>query len=80
MPLESTGVRAIALAVVRRGDAILLYEATLGDPSLLDRPRMQIQEDNGTWHTIVWKSVADFRNSAERLYPDGVLELLVEHE
>ena len=60
-------------------EIVLLYEAVLEDETFYDRERWAGLERNAHGHAllhVLWKPVADFLEGADRLYPDGVLELV----
>jgi 8-oxo-dGTP pyrophosphatase MutT (NUDIX family) len=61
----------------RRGhELVLVYEATLADPSVYAAEGLVAQEDNGASFKVVWKSLSFFHSGAAPLYPSGLLELL----
>jgi len=56
----------------------LLYEADLADRSLYEKEEMQSVEDSGQTFRVLWKSLATFQRGDAPLYPNGLLELLLE--
>jgi len=54
-------------------ELVRVYEARLADPLLYEREAWSFEEDGSTCN-VLWKRLEDFR--IDRLYPDGLLELL----
>lgn len=59
-------------------EIVLLYEGKFADPSFYNKPTMTGREDNGDPFKALWKPLADFQDGRQPLYPDGLLELLLE--
>ena len=57
-------------------EIVLIYEGTFVDQAIYDKGMLQGIEDDGVPIKAVWKSLNDFRNGQEPLYPEGLLELL----
>ena len=55
-------------------ELIRVYEARLADASLYERDAWTFETEDGSTCPVLWKRLEDFRN--DRLYPDGLLELL----
>jgi len=80
--VELTGVRYLATTEniftcdgQRGHEIILLYEATLADPSFYERETIEVHEE----HEIVpacWMPLRKIQADGLLLYPDGLLELL----
>ncbi len=80
--VELTGVRYLATTEniftcdgQRGHEIILLYEATLADPSFYERETLKVHEGNETLMAR-WMSLREFQEGGSPLYPDGLLELL----
>jgi ADP-ribose pyrophosphatase YjhB (NUDIX family) len=56
-------------------EIVFVYEATLADPDLYDRPTFVVTEETGTLPGC-WRRLADFDISSSPLYPEGLLEYL----
>lgn len=56
-------------------EIVFVYEATLADPSLYDRPTFVVTEGTATL-PAVWRRLSDFDMAAVPLYPDGLLAYL----
>lgn len=59
----------------RGHEIVLLYEATLAEPSLYERETFEVHEENETL-TARWMPLRIFQKDGPPLYPDGLLELL----
>jgi len=60
-------------------EIVLLYEAALEDKTLYDQERWAALEKGANGRAlfdVLWKPVADFREGADRLYPEGVLDVM----
>ncbi len=57
-------------------EIVQIYDAECVDRSLYKQAWLEGQEDNGLSFKAIWKPLADFENSTERLYPTGLFELL----
>jgi len=58
-------------------EIVLLYEATLGDPSFYEREVFEVHEEVETLPAY-WMPLHKFRAENLPLYPDGLLELLTQ--
>jgi ADP-ribose pyrophosphatase YjhB (NUDIX family) len=64
----------------RRGhEIVLLYEATLADPSLYERETIAVNE-NGETLAARWMPLRAFQADGPPLYPDGLPELLANED
>jgi 8-oxo-dGTP pyrophosphatase MutT (NUDIX family) len=54
-----------------RHEIALVYEASLRDPALYDRDTWRVEAVD-----VLWKRLTDFADGADRLWPDGVLEMI----
>ncbi len=61
-------------------EIVMLYEADFADESMYRRGPIWGQEDDGSPIKALWKSMDDFKAGEGRLVPEGLLELLEEHE
>lgn len=59
-------------------EVVFVYDALFIDPSFYTQERIDASEDDGTPFTAVWKPLAFFQDGSVPLYPDGLLELLIE--
>lgn len=57
-------------------EIVLVYDGLFADRSMYARAELKGREHDGTTFKVVWKSLAEFRAGAARLYPDGLLALL----
>ena len=55
-------------------ELVRVFEARLADASLYERDAWSFEIEDGSTCPVLWKRLEDFRN--DRLYPDGLLELL----
>lgn len=55
-------------------ELVRVYEARLADATLYERDAWSFVTEDGSTCPVLWKRLEDFRN--DRLYPDGLLELL----
>lgn len=55
-------------------ELVRVYEARLVDASLYESDAWSFESEDGSTCPVLWKGLEDFRN--DRLYPDGLLELL----
>jgi 8-oxo-dGTP pyrophosphatase MutT (NUDIX family) len=58
-------------------EIVLLYEASLGDPSFYEREVFEVHEEVETL-PVRWMSLRKFQVENLPLYPDGLLELLTQ--
>jgi 8-oxo-dGTP pyrophosphatase MutT (NUDIX family) len=61
----------------RGHEIVLLYEATLSDPSFYERERFEVDEGNGIVMPAHWVPLSEFREYGLPLYPDKLLEYLM---
>jgi 8-oxo-dGTP pyrophosphatase MutT (NUDIX family) len=59
-------------------EIVLIYEGQLADRTIYEQDRLTAHEDDGSPIEVVWKSIEFFRQGKAPLYPDGLLELLLE--
>jgi 8-oxo-dGTP pyrophosphatase MutT (NUDIX family) len=59
-------------------EIVLVYEGQLADRKIYERDRLTAHEDDGSPIEVVWKSIEFFRRGEAPLYPNGLLELLLE--
>jgi hypothetical protein len=59
-------------------EIVFVYEANAAEPRIYELDRLQAFEDDGSPFDVIWKSMKDFVDGAP-LYPDGLLELLIDH-
>jgi 8-oxo-dGTP pyrophosphatase MutT (NUDIX family) len=59
----------------RGHEIVLLYEATLSDPSLYEQEHFEIDED-GVVLPARWMPLSEFRGGDPPLYPDNLLDYL----
>lgn len=57
-------------------EIVLVYDGLFAERSMYARAELKGREYDGTTFKVVWKSLAEFRAGAARLYPDGLLALL----
>jgi hypothetical protein len=55
-------------------ELVRVYEARLADASLYERHVWSLEIEDGSTCPVLWKRLDDFR--IDRLYPDGLLELI----
>ncbi len=84
--VELVGVRYLAtvenifICNGQRGhEIVLLYEATLADSSLYEREIFTVHEE-GELLTARWMELCAFQADGPPLYPDGLLELLMDKD
>jgi 8-oxo-dGTP pyrophosphatase MutT (NUDIX family) len=58
----------------------LLYEGQFVDKATYDQDVMAAHEDDGSPIKVVWKPLAFFTSGHAPLYPDGLVDLLVEQD
>jgi len=58
-------------------EIVLVYEADFADATLYQETPIIGQEDSGERFPVLWKPLADFAGGQSPLYPDGLLELLL---
>ncbi len=63
----------------RGHEIVLLYEATLADPSLYERETISVNE-NGKIMTARWMPLHEFQADGPPLCPDGLPELLANED
>ncbi len=63
----------------RGHEIVLLYEATLADSSLYGRETLTVHEE-GELLTARWMGLRAFQAGGPPLYPDGLLELLLDKD
>ena len=61
-------------------EAIFVYEGDFADKTFYHKELIIGQEDNGESFTVKWMPIAEFRTGKFPLYPDGLLERLLEKE
>ena len=59
-------------------EIVFVYEADAAEPRIYEVDRLQAYEDDGSPFEVVWKSMKDFNDATAPLYPEGLLELLIE--
>ena len=59
----------------RGHEIILLYEATLANPTCYERETLEVHEEDKLV-TARWMELGKFQTDSPPLYPDGLLELL----
>ena len=59
-------------------EIVQVYSADFSDPTFYDLDVVCGQEDDGTPFRGLWKPLADFATKGERLYPDGLLKILLD--
>ena len=59
-------------------EIVLVYDGAFVDRSIYEKAWVDGWEDKGIPFKAVWKPLADFRSGQPPLYPDGLLELLLE--
>lgn len=59
-------------------EIVLVYEADFADAALYDRALVVGYEDDGKPFEALWMPMTDFSDGKYPLYPDGLLEMLVE--
>ena len=64
----------------RAHEIVLIYEADLADKALYEKDEMLVTEDTGATFKAFWKSLAFFQRGEAPLYPNGLLELLLDDE
>lgn len=86
LDVELVGVRYLAtlenifICNGQRGhEIVLLYGATLADPSFYERETFEVHEESETL-TARWMELRKFQTDGLPLYPDGLLELLTGEE
>ena len=57
-------------------EIVLVYDGKLVDKSLYARGFLDGVEDGNAPFKAVWRTLAGFRETGDRLYPDGLLEML----
>jgi len=55
----------------------LVYEGNFADAAMYDKAFVMGREDDGGQFKALWKPLADFASGQSPLYPDGLLELLL---
>jgi len=63
----------------RGHEIVLLYEATLADPSFYERETLEVHEEEETLMAY-WIPLYKFQTGGLSLYPDGLLELLTDRD
>ncbi len=64
----------------RAHEIVLVYEADLADKALYKVDEMLVTEDTGATFKAFWKSLAFFQRGEAPLYPNGLLELLLDRQ
>ena len=59
-------------------EIVLVYEAELTDRTLYDKEEMLATEDSGQTFRVLWKPLGVFQRGDAPLYPNGLLELLLD--
>ncbi len=62
----------------RAHEIILIYEAELTDRTLYEKEEMMSTEDSGQTFRVLWKPLSLFQRGEAPLYPNGLLELLLD--
>ena len=62
----------------RAHEIVLIYEADLTDKALYEKDEMLVVEDTGATFKAFWKPLAFFQRGEAPLYPDGLMELLLD--
>ena len=62
----------------RAHEIVLVYEADLADRTLYDQEEMLCTEDSGNTFRVFWKPLSFFQRGEAPLYPNGLLELLLD--
>jgi 8-oxo-dGTP pyrophosphatase MutT (NUDIX family) len=57
-------------------EIVLVYDGTLADPALYERPVIEAHEDNGQAFLARWVSLKDVESGETPLYPSGLLAKL----
>lgn len=57
-------------------EIVLVYEAAFAEPHYYTMAETTGHEDNGLPFRALWKPLADFGTEGDRLYPDGLLDLI----
>ena len=63
----------------RAHEIVLVYEADLVDRTLYEKEEMLATEDSGHTFKVFWKPLSFFRRGVTPLYPNGLLELLLDN-
>ena len=58
-------------------EVVIIYEGEFADKSLYSKNIVVGREDNGDAFKALWMPIADFQDGKFPLYPDGLLELLL---
>jgi 8-oxo-dGTP pyrophosphatase MutT (NUDIX family) len=61
-------------------EIVLVYKADFSDASLYNKEFVMGQEGDGKQFKALWKPLVDFTSEQTPLYPDGLLELLLEKQ
>jgi ADP-ribose pyrophosphatase YjhB (NUDIX family) len=64
----------------RAHEIVLVYEAELEDEALYQKDEMLVTEDSGATFMAYWKPLAFFQRGLAPLYPNGLLEMLLDDE
>ena len=64
----------------RAHEIVLVYEADLADKALYEVDEMLVTEDTGATFQAFWKSLTFFQRGEAPLYPNGLLELLLDRQ
>ena len=64
----------------RAHEIVLVYEADLASRALYEKDEMLVVEDTGATFKAYWKSLAFFQRGEAPLYPNGLLELLLDRQ
>ena len=64
----------------RAHEIVLVYEGDLVDKALYEVDAMLVVEDTGATFKAFWKSLAFFQRGEAPLYPNGLLELLLDRQ
>lgn len=61
-------------------ELVLLYAGELVDRTLYERDVIEVVEPDGVTFKAMWKPLSEFADGRIPLYPNGLLDLLVEHD
>ena len=61
-------------------ELVQVYNATFNNPAFYEKEEFEAIEDNGEKLKVLWKDIADFKKGQAMLYPNGLLELLIDGE
>jgi 8-oxo-dGTP pyrophosphatase MutT (NUDIX family) len=64
----------------RAHEIVLVFEADLADKTLYEKEEMVAVEDSGAVFRVLWQPLAFFQRGEAPLYPNGLLEMLLDPE